>query len=122
MEEQSLYERLGEENLKKLVDEFYDLVFADKTISHLFKTDKNQIKSKQILFLTQFLGGPGLYTAVYGHPRLRARHLPHPIDEKAAIAWLDCMQAAINKLSVDETLKKELFERFPNTAFFMVNS
>src|SRR5688572_9076733 len=76
MESEALYYRLGEENLKLLVDRFYDLVFTNPQISHLFKTDKEVIKKKQELFLTQFLGGPALYSDQYGHPRLRARHLP----------------------------------------------
>ena len=57
----TLFERLGEENIRNLVDAFYDLVFAHPQISHLFKTDKETIKEKQRLFLTQVLGGPALY-------------------------------------------------------------
>jgi truncated hemoglobin YjbI len=62
MADQTLYEELGEENLQKLVDGFYDLVFINPRISRLFKTDKDLIKEKQRLFLTQFLGGPSLYS------------------------------------------------------------
>lgn len=117
----TLFEQLGEENLKTLVDRFYDLVFAHSQISHLFKTDKELIKEKQRLFLTQFLGGPALYSQQYGHPQLRARHLPHPISEAEAVAWLECMNKAISSLSVEEKLKDELFKRFVPTAMFMVN-
>lgn len=117
----TLFERLGEENLRLLVDRFYDLVFSHEQISHLFKTDKDLIKEKQRLFLTQFLGGPPLYSERYGHPQLRARHLPHPIHEDDAVAWLACMSAAITSLPVDEPLKDELFKRFIPTAMFMVN-
>jgi hemoglobin len=121
MQEFSLYERLGKDNLEKLVDQFYDLVFADPVIKDLFKSEKEEIKRKQFLFLTQFLGGPPLYTEEHGHPRLRARHLPHEITEDKAVAWLKCMHAAIDTLDITEEMKKELFARFPQTAFFMVN-
>ena len=121
MEEKTAFERLGEENLHLLVDRFYDLVFAHPQISHLFKTDKETIKEKQRLFLTQFLGGPPLYSARFGHPRLRARHLPHPIGDDDAVAWLSCMSAAITSLPIDESLKDDLFKRFVPTAMFMVN-
>lgn len=117
----TLFERLGEENIRNLVDAFYDLVFAHPQISHLFKTDKETIKEKQRLFLTQFLGGPALYSERYGHPQLRARHLPHPINEEDAVAWLSCMSKAISGLPVEESLKDELFQRFIPTAMFMVN-
>jgi hemoglobin len=121
MEEATLFDRIGEQNLRILVDRFYDLVFNNEVISRLFKTDKEVIKEKQRLFLTQFLGGPPLYSDRYGHPRLRARHLPHPITEEDAVAWLSCMSAAITSLSIDESLKDELFKRFIPTAMFMVN-
>jgi hemoglobin len=122
MEEKTLYERLGTENLQALVDQFYDLVFADSEIKDLFKTDKDLIKKKQFMFLSQFLGGPSLYSDVYGHPKMRARHLAHPISEDKAVAWLKCMHAAIDTLEISDEMKTELFERFPSTAFFMVNS
>ena len=121
MEEATLFDRIGEQNLSILVDRFYDLVFENEVISPLFKTDKEVIKEKQRLFLTQFLGGPPLYSERYGHPKLRARHLPHPITEEDAVAWLSCMSAAITSLSIDESLKDELFKRFIPTAMFMVN-
>jgi hemoglobin len=121
MEEQTLYSRLGSANLQLLVDRFYDLVFSDERIGSLFKTDKKLIKEKQFLFLTQFLGGPPLYSQRYGHPQLRARHLPHPIADEDAVAWLRCMSEAITTLSIPGELKDELFKRFIPTAMFMVN-
>ncbi|MES1224960.1 MAG: globin [Bacteroidota bacterium] len=119
--ENTMFDRLGEENLKLLVDRFYDLVFNHEQISHLFKTDKDLIKEKQRLFLTQFLGGPALYSQAYGHPKLRARHMPHPIQQDDAVAWLQCMSAAINSLNIEQSLKDELFKTFIPTAMFMVN-
>ena len=117
----TLFEKLGEDNLRLLVERFYDLVFDDEQIAHLFKTDKDLIKEKQRLFLTQFLGGPQLYSERYGHPQLRARHMPHPIHEDDAVAWLSCMSRAIGSLPIDEPIKDELFKRFVPTAMFMVN-
>lgn len=117
----TLFDRLGEATIRLLVERFYDLVFEHRQIAHLFKTDKEVIREKQRLFLTQFLGGPPLYSEQYGHPKLRARHLPHPITEEDAVAWLSCMSAAITSLPVEESLKEELFKRFIPTAMFMVN-
>lgn len=123
MEEKTLYERIGgDAALRQLTDTFYDLVFQHELISRLFKSDKDLIKEKQRLFLTQFLGGPELYSDTYGHPRMRARHMPHTITEDDAIAWLQCMSQAVGQLPIEKELKDELFNRFPRTAFFMVNS
>lgn len=121
MENEALYYRVGKENLDLLVERFYDLVFVNEQISHLFKNDKEEIKGKQRLFLSQFLGGPPAYSDTYGHPQMRARHMPHPITETDAIAWLHCMSQAIATLPITEALKDELFARFPSTAMFMVN-
>jgi hemoglobin len=119
--EEPLFDRLGETNLQLLVDRFYDLVFENPQISRLFKTDKNVIKEKQRLFLTQFLGGPPLYSNQYGHPRLRARHLPHTITADDAVALLSCMSTAVSSLTIEQELKDELMERLIPTAMFMVN-
>jgi hemoglobin len=121
MDKDALYYRLGEKNIDLLVQYFYDLVFVNEQIAHLFKNDKEEIKGKQRLFLTQFLGGPQAYSEKFGHPQMRARHLPHPITQSDAMVWLHCMSQAIRELPIDETLKNELFARFPATAMFMVN-
>lgn len=117
----TIFAQLGEEKIALLVERFYDLVFVHPQIGHLFKSDKALIREKQRMFLTQFLGGPPLYTQRYGHPQLRARHMPHPIGQEDAVAWLSCMARAIGTLDIEEPLKDALFKRFVPTAMFMVN-
>ncbi len=118
----TLYEQLGAENLQQMVNNFYDLVVEDKAISHLFTTDMEVVKQKQTMFLTQFLGGPMLYNQTFGHPRMRMRHMPHKITGEGAMAWLNCMNQAIDKLDIDEELKTTLCNCFPKLAAHMVNS
>ncbi len=117
----TLYEELGDEQLKKMVDTFYNKVLADERIADLFQSDLKLIKSKQFMFLSQFLGGPGRYTAEYGHPRMRMRHMPHAITPSAAIAWLENMKSSIYSLDISEDLKDRLYVRFPHVAAHMVN-
>ncbi len=119
----SFYERLGEERLSILLDKFYDKVFESPIISHLFKqTPKAEIKSKQHLFLTQFLGGPARYTNEIGNPKMRQRHFPHKITEEAKEEWLRCMKEAIQELDWDDRSKFALYSCFPKLAGHMVNS
>ncbi len=118
---ETLYSRIGPKRLRALVDRFYDIVFFDSEISHLFKNDKSRIRDKQYRFLTQFLGGPGLYSDVYGHPRMRARHLPHPIGEKERDEWLRCMKKAIDEMNFEEDLGEALYNCFPRVANHMMN-
>lgn len=117
----TLYEQIGSTNLKKLIETFYTFVFASEKIAPLFKNNKEEIKQKQFLFLTQFLGGPAIYTEKYGHPKMRQRHLPHSITEEAKEEWLRCMKLAINSLDTTEELKRALYNCFPAVAQHMVN-
>jgi hemoglobin len=117
----TLYENLGAKVLLTLVDEFYLRVYAHPTLSPLFQNDINEVKDKQFCFLTQFLGGPQLYTEKYGHPRMRMRHLPHAIDEAAKIEWLKCMKEAIDALNLEPHLGEALYNCFPAVAQHMVN-
>ncbi|MDF1697473.1 MAG: globin [Saprospiraceae bacterium] len=119
---QTIYERLGDENLNLLVDTFYNKVLKDERIKNLFQTDMDLVKSKQYKFLTQFFGGPPRYAEVYGHPKLRMRHLPHQVTMDGAAAWLECMSEAISELPIDKSFQEEIFMRFPHAARHMVNS
>lgn len=118
---ETLYFKIGEHNLRELVNTFYDIIFNESTISHLFKTSQDEIREKQFLFLTQFLGGPQLYSAKYGHPRMKMRHLPHPIGEKEMLEWLRCMKMAIQKMKFSDELSEELYNCFPRVAEHMKN-
>lgn len=118
----TLYQQIGPEQLVKLVDSFYNLVFASEKIGPLFiHSDKVLVKKKQFLFLTQFLGGPVLYSQEFGHPKMRMRHLPHQIDNAAKEEWLSCMKQAIETLEIGRDLKVELYNCFPQLAEHMVN-
>ena len=119
---QTIYERLGDENLKLLVDIFYEKVLKDDRINELFQTDMKIVKSKQFMFLTQFFGGPPRYAEVHGHPKMRMRHLPHKVTIDGAAAWLENMANSISELPIDEAFQKEIFQRFPHAARHMVNT
>ena len=54
---------------------------------------QKQVVNKTIL--TQFLGGPNIYTEEHGHPMLRKRHMAFTITEFERDAWLENMQTAI---------------------------
>jgi len=118
----TLYEQIGKERLKNIIYQFYDLVFINPKIGTLFKGEKVLIREKQIQFLTQFLGGPQLYTEAHGHPKMRARHLLHAITEEAKEEWLKCMKEAIyTEINDDDELANALYLCFPQVANHMVN-
>lgn len=121
--ELSIYEQIGGgETVRKLVESFYPKVQENPVISHLFPDDIMPVMDKQYLFLTQFFGGPPLYTEQYGHPMMRRRHLPFEITPRSAEAWLDCMSRALQDIGLDEPLRKVIITRLSAPAYFFVNS
>jgi hemoglobin len=114
-DQRSIYELVGgDETFRRLVDEFYRRVEADDSLRAMFPPDLAPGKEWQFLFLTQFFGGPARYAQERGHPRLRMRHHPFPIDRQARDRWLGHMLAALDAVGIDEparTLMRDYFER-----------
>jgi hemoglobin len=117
------YEAIGgEETLSKLVDAFYSRVGLHPDLAPIFPDDLTETARKQKQFLTQYLGGPQLYSYEHGHPMLRARHLPFEITPTRANAWLSCMRAAMDEIGLDGPLRTEFYNRLVLTAQHMVNT
>src|SRR5690606_4825166 len=87
----------GAKTIRSIVEAFYPKVQAHPLLGPIFPEDINPVKEKQYLFLSQFFGGPPLYSNEYGHPMMRARHMPFPITPARAEAWLDCMRRALEE-------------------------
>ena len=120
---QSLYERIGPDALGALVRRFYGHVARDPLLAPIFPADLSLTAEKQFAFLSGFLGGPPLYHERFGHPRLRARHLPFPITPERAAAWLACMNAALREspeIAPDDA--RELYAALARVAVHMVNT
>ncbi|MDB5046272.1 MAG: globin [Deinococcus sp.] len=119
----TLYDRIGPEALAELVTRFYRLVAQDPDLAPIFPADLTETAEKQLAFLTGFLGGPPLYHERYGHPRLRARHLPHAITPTRGRAWLACMNAALRATpSIASEEAQELYAALTRVAAHMVNT
>ena len=119
----SLYDRIGPDALAVLVTRFYAHVAQDPQLTPIFPDDLTLTAEKQLAFLTGFLGGPPLYHERYGHPRLRARHLPFEITPQRGRAWLACMQGALRdtpQIQADDA--RELFAALSRVAVHMVNA
>jgi len=123
--QQSPYEVLGgEARVYALVDRFYDLM--DETpeyygIRKLHPASLNGSREKLKLYLSGWLGGPQQYVERYGHPRLRARHLPFAIGQAERDQWLACMFSAMQQEQVPEALQTRLQEAFYGVADWMRN-
>ena len=121
----SAFERLGgEAAVRTLIDRFYDLMDLEPAyagIRGLHPSTLDGSRDKLHWFLCGWLGGPDLYQQRFGHPRLRARHLPYVIGIAERDQWLACMQQAMVECGVDTALAERLFAAFFNTADWMRN-
>lgn len=121
----SAYELIGgDARVRALVDRFYDLMDLEAAYRELRTIHPTQLtgsRDKLYWFLSGWLGGPDLYIERYGHPRLRARHLPYPIGIRERDQWLACMAQAMDELHVEPTLRERLAAAFANTADWMRN-
>ena len=125
MGEETLYSQLGgEKGVRTLVDRFYELmdeIPEAKGIRELHPTDLTASADKLFMFLSGFFGGPPLYVNAFGHPRLRARHLPFPIGISERDQWVLCMEMALQQVVASEPLRLTLLKYFKRTADHMRN-
>jgi|SRR5690625_1624589 len=119
----SIYDEIGAEKIDELVNAFYPKVYSDPDLIPIFDGDINEIMRKQRLFLTQFTGGPPLYSEEFGRPAMRSRHLPHEITPTRAKSWLRCMKEAFEEIGLDqEPAGKEFYQRLTQVASIMINT
>ncbi len=114
----------GEQTVRLLVERFYllmDTLPEAYPIRKMHPSDLTGSIDKLFMFLSGWLGGPDLYTDAFGHPRLRARHLPFAIDDAARDQWLMCMFQAMEDIGLDSNLQFQLKQAFTQTANHMRN-
>lgn len=122
-EQPSFLDRVGgPQAVARLVDAFYDRVASDPVLRPLYPEDLRPGREKLKLFFVQWLGGPPLYSERFGHPRLRRRHFPFVIDERAAERWLALMHEAMVSVGVPEGEREVIEARLRPLAFHIVNA
>ncbi|HXL73237.1 MAG TPA: hypothetical protein VN963_06380 [bacterium] len=89
-----IYPLMGEENIFKMLSDFYKELEKSE-IRPMFPPDLEEASQKSAKFFVQVLGGPPLYVIDHGPPRMRARHIPFEIDEKARQVWLSCFMKTL---------------------------
>lgn len=125
MAEKTPYEELGgEEVLRKICHRFYEIMSTMPEVKSLRDMHPENIKiseEKLFMFLSGWLGGPGLFVERYGHPRLRARHLPFSIGKAERDMWMICMVQAFDDLKIAEPLRSDLLHSLLKLAHHMIN-
>ncbi|MFM9835962.1 MAG: group II truncated hemoglobin [Methylophilaceae bacterium] len=125
----TFYQLLGGEisgtaNIRALVETFYDIMDNDPKAAGIrayHAQNLTEAREKLFMFLTGWTGGPQLYIERYGHPRLRARHMPFAIGESERDQWMYCMVQAMVHLKIEDNLMTKLAEQLYGVADFMRN-
>ncbi|WP_417334880.1 group II truncated hemoglobin [Halobacteriovorax marinus] len=119
------YLLIGEsKGIDKLVDRFYfymDTLCEAQRCRELHPESLEPAKKKLKMFLSGWFGGPSLYIEKYGHPRMRARHLPFKISSVERDEWLLCMRKAMDDLKLNKEFDGYLWKSFENFAEHMRN-
>ena len=114
----------GEPVIRQMVDRFYDLMdlepgYAELRAAH--GTDLDKARDHLFWFLCGWMGGPDYFVERFGHPRLRARHMPFKIGILERDQWLACMDQAMGDAAIDPVLRDRLKTSFFQTADWMRN-
>lgn len=120
------YEALGGETaVRQLVQRFYELMDElpeAHTVRQMHPPSLEGSAESLFEFLSGWFGGPSLYIAKKGHPRLRMRHAPYAVDSVVRDEWMLCMTQALTEQVSDATFRASLIDTFAQMASHMVNT
>lgn len=122
MEDYEVYEAVGDKGFRDLVAAFYRRVPEDPVLGPMYPNrDFAGAEERLRGFLIYRFGGPQNYIEERGHPRLRMRHAPFVVNEKARDHWLQLMTAALEETEMPAEAKAMLSSFFRDTASFLIN-
>ncbi len=113
----------GETPLRDVVHRFYEIMLERPEAKDLLSmhSDLTAAEEKLFFFLSGWLGGPNLYFEKYGHPKLRARHLPFKIGKPERDQWMLCMVQAFEETGIEDPARSEILHQILNLADHMRN-
>jgi len=97
----------GADGVRTLTDRFYDLMELEpqyRALRNMHGEDMTLIREKLYEFFSGWLGGPQLFVEKYGHPQLRARHMPFVVNMQVRNEWVACFAQAMSELEIDKEL------------------
>jgi hemoglobin len=122
MDEADVYAAIGEDGFARLVHAFYAQVPGDEILGRMYPpNDLAGAEERLREFLIGRFGGPQRYIESRGHPRLRMRHAPFAIDQRARDRWMSLMSRALDETALPSEADAALRSFFEQTATFMMN-
>ena len=122
MTELEIFGVIGAEGFARLIGAFYKQVPGDEILGPLYPADDLAGAEERLRnFLIYRFGGPPTYLEQRGHPRLRMRHAPFPVDGAARDRWLQLMAKALDECAFSQAIRAILWGYFESTADAMRN-
>ena len=122
MQEHEIYSAVGEDGFQRLVGAFYRRIPHDDILGRIYpKHDLAGAEQRLRDFLIFRFGGPEHYIEQRGHPRLRMRHAPFPVDRTARDRWVELMTTALEEAAFPDEAKQILLAYFESSATAMMN-
>lgn len=126
MKKTMLAEIGGEDRLRKLVNDFYDLVETLPEGENIKKLHArghglDHVREEQFNFLSGFLGGRRYYEEKFGHMNVKRMHEHVPISQQDAEDWLTCMDKALAQNGMTGPGVDTLRAAFRRVALLLVN-
>lgn len=115
----------GEAALRRLVHRFYALMDElpeAHTVRQIHPESLAGSEESLFEFLSGWFGGPSLYIAKKGHPRLRMRHAPYAVGTVVRDEWMLCMTQALTEQVQDTDFRTRLVDTFGQMADHMINT
>ena len=120
--EDRIYSIIGEEGFERLISAFYSQVPKDDILGPMYPAaDLADAEQRLRDFLIGRFGGPMRYVEQRGHPRLRMRHAPFAIDQRARDRWMKLMAGALKEANFPPEVSESLRAFFEHTSTFMIN-
>jgi hemoglobin len=121
--EGEIYAQIGEEGFERLVRAFYAQVPTDDILGPMYPADDLAGAEERLKdFLVGRFGGPPRYAEQRGHPRLRMRHMPFKLDQRARDRWVQLMDRAFEEAKLPAESEKLLCDFFHHMASFLMNT
>ena len=122
MQELEVYSVIGAEGFTRLVAAFYRQVPQDDLLGPMYPArDLPGAEQRLRDFLIGRFGGPPTYIEQRGHPRLRARHSPFPINQTVRDRWMRLMNSAFEEAALPEEAEQVLRKFLDGMSSFMIN-
>lgn len=120
--EAQIHSIIGSDGIEKLVKAFYQQVPDDDVLGPMYPPDDLPGAEQRLrMFLIFRLGGPQDYLQHRGHPRLRLRHAPFAVDQRARDRWVLLMDNAIRACDLPDDVRPVLRDFLSGVATFLIN-